>query len=179
MLRFKPIRENPKESCYSAESENSCATESHDCCSPQPKAKAVCPLCDKAVKGVLAKTLEHLLTDETKAKLDWVEGFHYCKPPTCEAIYFRGDEVLRQDALSVTVGLKEGASPATLCYCFNWSKEKIKAQIEATGKSTALEDIKIKMQDLGCNCEILNPSGQCCLGDAGKVVRELSSNHGV
>ena len=173
MLRFKPIKENPKVSCCSTKSENSCTTESHDCCSPQPKGKAACPLCGKAAKEVLAKTLEHLLTDDAKEKLDSLEGFHYCKTPTCEAIYFRGDEVLRQDALSVTVGLKEGASPATLCYCFDWSKEKIKEQIEATGKSTALEDIKAKMQDPGCSCEILNPSGQCCLGDVSKAIKEL------
>ena len=174
MFQFKPKPEENQTSCCTTEPKSSCSTGSHDCCSPQPKGKAECPLCGKAAKGVLVKTLEHLLTDDAKAKLDSLEGFHYCKTPTCEAVYFRGDEVLKQDALTVTVGLKKGASPATVCYCFDWTKEKIKAELEATGKTTALEDIKAKMEDPGCSCEILNPSGQCCLGDVGKVVRELS-----
>ena len=178
MLSFKPIKEPQKESCCATTSDT-CSTESHDCCSPQPKGKEACPLCGKAAKGVLVKTLEHLLSVNAKAKLASFEGFHYCKTPTCEAVYFRGDEVLKQDALTVMVGLKGGANPATVCYCFEWTKEKIKAEIEATGKTTALEDIKAKMADPGCSCEILNPSGQCCLGDVGKVVREISIKHGV
>ena len=173
VFSFKPIKE-PQRKSFCSTTSDSCSTESHDCCSPQPKGKAECPLCGKAAKGVLVKTLEHLLTDDAKAKLDTLEGFHYCKTPTCEAVYFRGDEVLKQDALTVMVGLKGGANPATVCYCFEWTKEKIKAEIEATGKTTALEDIKAKMENPGCSCEILNPSGQCCLGDVGKVVREFS-----
>jgi len=178
MFTFKPAqeskREPKKESCYSTETEGNCSTESHDCCTPQPKGKAACPLCGEAAKGVLAKTLAHLLTDDVKTKLDSLEGFYYCKTPECGAVYFRDDKVLKQDALTVTVGLKEGATPATVCYCFEWTKEKIKAEFEATGKSTALEDIKAKMEDPGCSCEILNPSGQCCLGDVSRVVKELS-----
>ena len=61
-----------------------------------------------------------------------------------------------------------------MMFTFKPTKEKIKAEIEVTGKSTALEDIQAKMKDPGCSCEILNPSGQCCLGDVGKVVREFS-----
>lgn len=75
--------------------------------------------------------------------------------------------------MSVVVGLKEGASPATTCYCFDWTKEKIRAQLQETGETNALEDIKAKMEDPGCSCEILNPSGGCCLGDVSKVIRDL------
>ena len=147
--------------------------EQNNCCSPQPKGKVECPVCHEKAKGVLAKTLEHLLTENAKTKLSCFDGFHYCKTPTCKVVYFRGDEILTQDDVSVVVGLKEGASPATVCYCFEWSKEKIKAELEATGKTTALEDIKTKMEDPGCSCEILNPSGGCCLGNVGKAIKEV------
>ena len=147
--------------------------EQNNCCSPQPKGKVECPICHEKAKGVLAKTLEHLLTKNAKTKLSCFDGFHYCKTPTCKVVYFRGDEILTQDDVSVVVGLKEGASPATVCYCFEWSKEKIKAELKATGKTTALEDIKTKMEDPGCSCEILNPSGGCCLGDVGKAIKEV------
>ena len=150
--------------------EDTCTT---GCCTPQPKGKEACPLCGMLAKGVLAKTVEHMLTPQAKLRLSCLEGFYYCTTSFCEVIYFRDAEILTQKELEVTVGLKEGASPATVCYCFDWTKEKIKAELDVTGETKALEDIKAKMQDPGCSCEILNPSGGCCLGDVSKVIKEL------
>ncbi|UCN00219.1 hypothetical protein LCX93_11960 [Sulfurimonas sp. SWIR-19] len=147
--------------------------EEQGCCTPQPKGKAACPECGEKAKGVLGKTVRHLLKDEAKSKLSYFDGFYYCKTTTCKVVYFRGDEILTQKDMRVVVGLKEGAKPATVCYCFEWSKEKIKAELEATGKTTALEDIKAKMENPGCSCEVLNPSGGCCLGDVSKAIKEL------
>lgn len=149
-----------------------CDTESHNCCTPQPKGKVPCPNCSQNAKGVLGKTLEHLLNEEAKRKLTCFDGFHFCTTATCEIIYFRDNEILVQKDLSVTVGCKDGASPATVCYCFHWTKEKIKAQLETNGVTSALEDIKEKMKSIGCSCEILNPSGECCLGDVAKAIKE-------
>ncbi len=143
------------------------------CCTPQPKGKKSCPLCGMLAKGVLAKTLEHMMTPQAKLRLSCLEGFYYCTAPFCEVIYFRDAEILTQKELEVTVGLKEGASPATVCYCFDWTKKKIQSELDTRGNTTALEDIKAKMQDPGCSCEILNPSGGCCLGDVSKVIKEL------
>lgn len=141
------------------------------CCTPKPKGKANCPMCSTPSKGVLGKTLDHLLRDETKEKLTCLDGFYFCKTPSCDVIYFREDEVLVQKDLFVPVGCKEGASPATLCYCFDWNKEKIKAEFKEKGVCLALEDIMEKMEALGCSCEILNPSGRCCLGDVAKAIK--------
>jgi len=143
------------------------------CCTPQPKGKVACPKCHEKAKGVLAKTVEHLLTHEAKEKCDSFDSFYYCKTPSCEVVYFKEGEILTQNDMSVTVGLKEGATPATVCYCFEWTKEKIIEELKATGETTALEDIKAKMENLGCSCEILNPSGGCCLGDVGKAIKEI------
>ena len=145
-----------------------------NCCTPQPKGKVVCPTCGEKAKGVLAKTLDALLTLNTKSNLSCLDGFYYCKTAECKTIYFREDLVLRQEHLSVTVGLKKGANPATLCYCFEWTKGKIQEEIQATGGTKALDDIKAKMENPGCSCEVLNPSGGCCLGDVSKVIKELS-----
>ncbi|HFU77568.1 MAG TPA: hypothetical protein ENK68_03595, partial [Epsilonproteobacteria bacterium] len=157
--------------------ESGCSTtpesNENNCCTPQPKGKVACPTCNEKAKGVLGKTVEHLVTDEAKNKLSCFDGFYYCKTPTCEVVYFRNDEILTQEDMSVVVGLKEGVSPATTCYCFDWTKEKIRAQLQETGETNALEDIKAKMEDPGCSCEILNPSSGCCLGDVSKVIRDL------
>jgi len=150
-------------------SSDSCSTDEHNCCTPAPKSKHECPKCSKKAKEVLEKTVKNLVNMD----LDYYSGFHYCKTPSCEIIYFKENKLLTQKDLKVIVGLKDNATPATMCYCFNWTKEKIKTELQETNETTALEDIKDKMENLGCSCEILNPSGGCCLGDTKKAVKEI------
>ena len=184
MFKKMNFTSEKKESCCSTqESTSSCSTSpesnGNDCCTPQPKDKVACPKCNQKAKGVLGKTLEHLLKDEAKAKLSCFDGFYYCKTPSCDVVYFRGDEILTQKEVSVVVGLKDGASPATTCYCFGWTKEKIRAQLQENGETKALEDIKAKMENPGCSCEILNPSGGCCLGDTTQAIKEIKKGLGL
>ncbi len=153
--------------------------ESAGCCTPQPKGKIACPLCKESAKGILAKTFDALVGDETKSKYSCFEGFHYCKTPSCEVVYFREETLLKQEDMKVVVGLKNGAKPATLCYCFEWSREKIKEELQESGSSQALSDIKAKMQNPGCSCETLNPSGGCCLGDIGSAIKEIQKELGL
>jgi len=144
-----------------------------DCCSVQPKGKVKCPLCGNEAKGVLVKTLNALLKDETKQRLDFLEGFYYCKTFTCKAIYFRGNETLDQKDVSVSVGLKESASVKNYCYCFGWTEDRMIEDIKTNGKSNAITDIQFKMKSIGSSCEVKNPSGKCCQVDVKKVVESL------
>ena len=178
---FKVKKEDVKEeSCCSVNSTQSCTSDAHsdrdNCCTPQPKGKEECPQCHDKAKGVLSKTLEHLLIHEAKKEFTNLDGFHYCKTPSCEVVYFRGNDILLQKDLTVGVGLKEGSSPETLCYCFEWSKEKIREELINKGETVALEDIKAKMENPGCSCEVLNPSGGCCLGDVTKAIKEIQKD---
>jgi len=150
-------------------------TQGDNCCSTQPKGKVECPECHVKAKGVLGKTVQALLTTESKSNLSCFDGFYYCKTFSCKTIYFREETILTQKDISVVVGLKDGATPATVCYCFEWTKEKIKSELEKTGKTIALEDIKAKMENPGCSCEVLNPSGGCCLGDTTKAIKEIKA----
>ena len=154
-------------------------SEGDNCCTPQLKGKVACPSCGEEAKGVLGKTLNALLKEQIKENLNCLDGFHYCKTATCKTIYFRDETLLTQDDMIVVVGLKEGATPATICYCFGWTKEKIKEELMQTGETVALADIKAKMEDPGCSCEILNPSGGCCLGDTGKAIKEIKKELGL
>jgi len=108
-----------------------------------------------------------------------MDGFYYCKTPSCKTVYFRDKTILTQEDLSVTVGLKDGANPATVCYCFEWTKQMIKTDLQDKGETSAIEDIKAKMQDLGCACEVLNPSGGCCLGDTTAAIKEIKKTLGI
>ena len=149
------------------------------CCSPKSKGKSICPRCGVEAKGVLAKTLDALLVDEVKEDNRSLEGWHFCKTATCEVIYFKGTLVLDQADVGIEVGCKAWASPFVVCYCFGWSREKIKDEISREGKSIVQSDIKTKMAEVGCSCEILNPSGGCCLGDVAQVVKEIKKEIGV
>ncbi len=148
-----------------------------DCCMTQPNSEVKCPTCNKKSKGVLAKTLKALLTDKSKSKLSCFSGFYYCTTPSCKTIYFREETTLTQKDMITVVGLKDGAISATVCYCFGWTKEKIKAALEDTGKTIALEDIKAKMNNDGCVCEVLNPSGRCCLSDVSNAIKEITKQN--
>ena len=142
-----------------------------DCCTPQPKSKAKCPLCEAESKGILSKTLNALL--KSKEKFDSLEGFYLCKTSTCKAVYFKENKVLTQEDVSVSVGFKADAKVKNYCYCFGWTQERILEDIKEHGKSRAIDDIKDKMDSIGCSCEVKNPSGKCCMSDVKKVVATL------
>ena len=160
MLRFQTSRDNI-----------ACADDG--CCTTQPKGKESCPTCAHTAKRVPYETLDHLLNAEGKERAGSLEGFYYCKTPECDVVYFRGMETLTQKDMTVTVGLKEGAHPQTLCYCFGWTREMVDKEIDVTGTTRALDDIKKKMVDPGCSCERLNPSGGCCLGDINQAIKGI------
>ena len=123
----------------------------HDSCTSQLKGKVECPTCHKHAKHVLGKTVKALLIDEVKSKLEFFDGFYFCKTASCKTVYFREETFLTQEDIRVVVGLKDGATPDTVCYCFGWTKEKIKLELQGMGESRALEDIKLKMKKNGCS----------------------------
>lgn len=177
------IKNEKKDSCCSTTDNSTCSTKiennGNDCCTQQPKGKMICPKCGEKAKGVLSKTIEHIIRNETKDKLSCFDRFYFCKTPSCVVVYFRDYEILTQKDISVVVGLKDGASPATTCFCFDWTKERIREELEVNSETKALEDIKTKMENHGCLCEILNPSGDCCLGDNTKAIKEIKKELGI
>jgi hypothetical protein len=144
------------------------------CCSPKFFTQDTCPNCNQKAKDVSVVTLSHMIQEEHQKKLDSLTGYYFCKTSNCEVVYFKGNETVKQDQLKTEVGLKDWANPSTVCYCFNWTKEKMKKEVIETGKTNALEDIKSKMNTDKCVCEINNPSGKCCLKDVKKAIKELT-----
>jgi NAD(P)H-nitrite reductase large subunit len=80
---------------------------------------------------------------------------------------------MKQNQLIKEIGLKDWANPKTICYCFNWTKEKIEKEIKELGTTKAIEDISGKLNTAGCACEKNNPSGKCCLKDVKKFIKEV------
>ena len=63
-------------------------------------------------------------------------------------MYFaeQSEDTFVKSQLKVEVGVKEKAGDRPLCYCFDHSVTSIKRELEATGESTAVEDIRSRMK---------------------------------
>lgn len=146
-----------------------------------------CPKCGKKGKTVKPVTLRALLKDEYVARVAGSDesncefgcspsngstGWRFCDSPECDVVYF-GEEngvTFTKDQLKVTVGVKEMAGERPLCYCFGHSVATITSELRLKGQSDALTDIRQKMKDPGCSCDVTNPSGSCCLGTVAKGI---------
>jgi len=151
------------------EVEKCCELHPPKSCSPTP-----CPACGQQGKTVARLTLGALLKPGRRQDIPVQDEFCFCKTPTCEVVYYLPGRVLfRKNDLSVPVGLKEPTDPtAPVCYCFGWTPQRIRAELEETSNSTAIDRIKAQVKAGNCYCEVTNPQGSCCLGNVVKVVQE-------
>lgn len=146
-----------------------------------------CPKCGKKGKSVKPVTLLALLKDEYAAEVAVDDesncesgckpskgntGWRFCDSPECNVVYFaeQNGVTFTKDQLKVSVGVKEKAGERPLCYCFGHSVATITKELRTKGQSDALADIRTKMKDPGCSCEVKNPSGSCCLGSVAKGI---------
>ncbi len=136
-----------------------------------------CPECSTKGKKVERITLASLLNTDAVFPIS-EEQYRFCDAIDCETVYF-GDAgtTFSKSDLTVRVGVKEATAPRLVCYCFDHTIEEIDAEVQETGQSTVLDDIKARMKT-ACWCETKNPQGSCCLGTVGKYVKQAMAEHG-
>ena len=152
-------------------------TETEACCEfhpPKEYGPTVCPQCQTLGREVQRLTVGALVKPEKRPQIPLQDEFCFCRNPQCDVVYFcQGKVFFRKNDLSVKVGVKEPDDPTVpVCYCFDWTPQKIQAEIDTTGKTTALDQIKPQVKVGNCFCEVTNPQGSCCLGNVSKVVKE-------
>jgi len=135
---------------------------------------AACPVSKTLSRKVQQRTLKHLAKPERLEFLENVQ-YYYCAEPTCGVVYFSNDAVpyFTKDEVRVKVFHKESSDDVNICYCYDWTRGRIKQQIHDTGKSTAAFEIAQEVKAGNCECDIKNPKGECCLGDVNAMVKEL------
>lgn len=164
-----------------------------DCCTPDPTGQITsgatesvsapalqkdlahqCPQCGQTGRSVAQQTLRHLLKPELIDRLGELD-YRFCANPDCRVVYFAesADRRFMTDDLRVRVGLKERTDPIPICYCFGHTVSSARDEIIRKGRSTVVASITAEIKAGRCACEITNPSGSCCLGEASKVVKEL------
>jgi len=146
-----------------------------DCCSSKFFTQNTCPICNNKAKDVSPITLSHIIRKDYQKQISSLKGFYYCKTIDCEVVYFKGNELINQDKLIKEVGLKIWASVSTICYCFNWTKEKMEEEFSTFGETNAIKDISSKMTTDKCACEVNNPSGTCCLKDVKQTIKDIAT----
>ena len=150
-----------------------------NCCSSdqdQPQCPPVCPVNGQPVKPVSRATVESLVKPEIKAAL-LPHPYYYCDTPDCEVVYVSalGDHRITKDQLTVRVGAKEKDDPVPLCYCFGFDRQDVRDDVGATGSSDIPQNIMERMKGDGCQCELTNPKGTCCLGDIRQAVEQAQA----
>jgi copper chaperone CopZ len=124
-------------------------------------------------------TLHALVKDEFRGQVADDADYYFCDAKGCHVVYFTTDgRTITKQQLKVEVGVKEVEGDRPLCYCFGHAVATIKEELRMKGRSDALEDVRRKIKDQGCACEIKNPSGSCCLGTVGKGIETAKAEIG-
>jgi copper chaperone CopZ/NADH:ubiquinone oxidoreductase subunit 3 (subunit A) len=124
-------------------------------------------------------TLHAVVKDEFQGQIADDADYFFCDAKGCDVVYFTTDgRTITKPQLKVEVGVKETAGERPLCYCFGHSVASIKEELRTKGRSDALEDVRQKMKDPGCACEVTNPSGSCCLGTVGRGIETAKAELG-
>jgi len=102
----------------------------------------------------------------------------FCSAPSCPVVYFdnSGTVTFTTDQVRVPVWQKQRDDTATpICYCFKFTHQMIRDEIEQTGSSTITEQITQGTQQDLCACPLTNPQGRCCLGNVRRTVKAVTA----
>ncbi|KAF0821441.1 (2Fe-2S)-binding protein [Cytobacillus firmus] len=150
-----------------------------DCCSnkvTEVKIDGVCPTCKNKAKGVKLITLKSLLKPIALETLNANVNHYFCSSKECDVVYFDADnqKYLTSD-IKVVVHQKDDYVTTPICYCFDWTKEKIEKHVKQELSPNPIEHIRENIKENRCGCEVNNPQGSCCLGNVTKYIKSIKS----
>ncbi len=153
-----------------------------DCCAAELSSVAAapaefkCPRDGSKGEEVKSLTVRAHLKKEYKSLVRDEAFYRFCASPNCDVVYF--DETgwtAPKEYLAVRVGMKEKEDPIPVCYCYGYSREDIRREVQAAGTTTIPRKIRAKVKAGRCQCETKNPSGSCCLGEVAKATKEAQA----
>lgn len=135
----------------------------------------VCPSCKNKAKNVQLITIKSMMKPSVLGSINAMENHYFCSTNDCHVVYFDTSykEYLLSD-IKVAVHQKDDSLSTPVCYCFDWTKEKIKQYVENELSPNPLEHIRANIKENRCGCEINNPQGSCCLGNVTKYIKGLA-----
>lgn len=149
---------------------------SQDCCEQTSKPSSViCPINNQQGKRVKMRTLTSLLNSESLLKVADESSYFFCEDQDCRVVYFNeASQVFTINDLKVPVFQKDMGGDVPVCYCFNFTRNKID-QNEHSQPGSVEDFIRQKIKDKACSCETTNPQGSCCLKNVHQVINLAST----
>ncbi|MEK4485841.1 (2Fe-2S)-binding protein [Psychrobacillus sp. FSL H8-0484] len=142
-----------------------------DCCATKEQiiesnGSDLCPSCNNKGKKLKIITLKSMLKPSVLDSSNPNLTHYFCSTKDCGVVYFDTEEesYLTSD-VKVSVHQKDDSSTVPICYCFGWTKEKIREYEEQEISPKPLEHIKENVKANRCGCEVNNPQGSCCMGN--------------
>jgi len=137
------------------------------------RATKTCPQCHQNGKPVQGQTVKAMLLVSLREVQDG--EYLFCKTKTCPVVYFtlNGKQVFTADQVRERVYQKEpDADEVFVCYCFRHTVGEMR-QASPTERATIVDDINAGIQAKQCACDLRNPQGSCCLGNARGLIKGL------
>ncbi len=144
------------------------------CCKPSiniEKIENICPACKQKGKSVPLITLKALLNASVLETIQPESSYAFCPTHSCDVVYFSCSQTLGKDTLKVSVFQKNNSMDVPVCYCFDWTRERLTQAIETNQRP--LDHIREQVQANRCGCEVNNPQGACCLGNVTAYIRSI------
>ncbi|WP_313893733.1 putative iron-sulfur cluster-binding metallochaperone [Psychrobacillus sp.] len=142
-----------------------------DCCASKEQivesnGYGLCPSCNNKGKKTGITTLKSMLKPSVLDSSNTNLTHYFCSTKDCDVVYFDTEEkfYLTSD-VKVSVYQKDDSSTVPICYCFGWTREKIREYEEQKLFPKPLEHIKENVKANRCGCEVNNPQGSCCMGN--------------
>ena len=137
-----------------------------DCCIDAADEFVLCPRCSTPSPVVgQAPVRAHRPTAATGS-------WRYCANLACDAVFFLHTALVDESEVVAQVGGKALTKPIPVCFCFAHTRADIDVDVAAhDGTSTIKTAVKAAVADGLCACEHLNPSGECCLPDVHRAVK--------
>ncbi|MBW4555753.1 MAG: (2Fe-2S)-binding protein [Trichormus sp. ATA11-4-KO1] len=155
-----------------------------ECCCPSSSPKdsesrwqRLCPQDGTKGKIVQLITLKSLLVPSALEQLDSASAYGFCASPNCPVVYFSEQgQTFTTDDLKVPVFQKDFNEDISVCYCFGWSRQRIReefSQFSQSVESKVIDIITTHIKAKRCGCEVNNPQGACCLGNVRLVTEQI------
>ena len=127
-----------------------------------------CSNCGRAGHAVPLTLVRHHVIGAWLGRLE-EKDFRFCEAPGCDVVYF--------EVQGVTVGTRDvrrapayktGRAGDLLCFCFDVSGD------DAAGDPDPTPFVRERVRRGECACDVLNPSGACCLGSIGRWKKAIA-----
>jgi len=121
-----------------------------------------CAECSRSGEAVPVNLVRHHITKPWQRDLE-DKQFSFCDDPSCPVVYFTVDgEAFTVDDIRHPPAYKTGDSKHLLCFCFNVTGDDL------SGRRDPMPYVRERVRREECACNVLNPSGACCLASIGR-----------